>query len=934
MKIAPTVPVIGPLAYRRTVGGLASALKSGNLQVIGELCTIVRAGPDMAARAIAGDALGSLSSQDAIDVFCREVVIHENPALEKIAIRMGYAPSEPGFAALFLYITRQEEALYRFDPDPHHPVLACGYATAPDEIKTRALRNSSDTRWSRVLAHALIGTDPAHGAGIWTNGEWEVVIASLIHEKAWEVLWLLVVSAPPSLAVTAMNAMKMAGWKPDGDGMQVFEDLVRGMPHAWVHPVPEKPLVSMQNQGGQYMRLAFSRDGTLIASGNCDGRVDIWQTASARLILSCATNAGSIGFLAFASDNTYLISGGNNGTLTCSGIPSGNTIWSFTNKDHPISCFALSGNGDEVVVGDDRGGMIRIGCRTGKTLLAVQGHPCRVTAISPAPDGTGICFGHTDGTICCRESANGAEIWAVPGNGDAVRALEYTGQGGQLFGVCEYSLPVLRDGRTGEPVRTYLKSSGHPPCFEISAKNQMVVIGSDDHVLRFWNWQDKNPTAELPFYNRRPTCCACTPDGTLAVAGCNEGTIYFFGIPEGDRIKEFRGYKQAVISCAISPDGSILATTGGDGTVALRRIPTGEILRTLRRPSGAITALALISGTRGTGIVAGTADGRVCIFSMEGGKLIRSIDMFTPSVKALAVSPDGAYLACAGKDTSLRIWDLAKDGLVATCDPLTTTVRCLAFLPDAATFISCGWDGVVKMWGVPGGKQEGALNGHSSVITCCCADPKGRFIVTGSNDTTLRIWQQTGERKSFVIRDAKHEVGACAISPDGSILAAAGTDPVIHLYSLPEGTGAGTIPQIPGRPTALVFTDDGLALAAGYDHGTLAFYALCGHSLIRTLPAHTGAVTGIVAIRGNDLIVTSGTDGMIHIFRVPFMRPLSRTTLADLTLAREQEQVAGTDTMAKQWRFLCSLLSIRFQSEIELCPTYRDAGIYDIQIVG
>jgi len=27
-------------------------------------------------------------------------------------------------------------------------------------------------------------------------------------------------------------------------------------------------------------------------------------------------------------------------------------------------------------------------------------------------------------------------------------------------------------------------------------------------------------------------------------------------------------------------------------------------------------------------------------------------------------------------------------------------------------------------------------------------------------------------------------------------------------------------------------------------------------------------------------------------------------------------------------------LSVRFQNEIELCPTYRDAGMYDIQIVG
>ena len=348
MKIPPTVPVIGPLFYRRSVGEVAGAVKNGDLQAVRRLIAVARADPDISAREIACDALGSLSSQDAIDVFCHEVLIHENPALEKIATSGGYAPSEPEFAALFLYVTGQEEALCRFDPDPHHPVLARGYTAAPDRIKTRALRSSSDTQRGRHLAHALIGTDPARGAGRWSYGEWEVVINGLIHERAWDALWLLVVSAPPSLAVTALNAMKLAGWRAGGDGMQVFEGLVRGLPEAWAHPAPEKPLISMGIQDSQCLILAFSRDCTYLAAGYSDGRIEIWQAPTARLIISLATNAGSIGFLAFASDNSYLILGGKNGTLTCSGIPSGNTVWSVRGQRPPgfLYCDVWKRGGD------------------------------------------------------------------------------------------------------------------------------------------------------------------------------------------------------------------------------------------------------------------------------------------------------------------------------------------------------------------------------------------------------------------------------------------------------------------------------------------------------------------------------------------------------------------------------------------------------------
>jgi WD40 repeat protein len=198
----------------------------------------------------------------------------------------------------------------------------------------------------------------------------------------------------------------------------------------------------------------------------------------------------------------------------------------------------------------------------------------------------------------------------------------------------------------------------------------------------------------------------------------------------------------------------------------------------------------------------------------------------------------------------------------------------------------------------------------------------------------VRIWQTGGKTGPLVIRDARKEVTCCAISPDGSLLAVAGPDPVIRLYFLPGGSAAGTIPQVPGKPTAMTFTDNGLQLAAGYENGSITFYSLDERSAIRTLHPHAGAVTGIVAVAGKERIVSSGTDGMVRVLCIPFLRPLSGTTFSDLALARDLERAAETDAMAEQWQFLSDLLSIRFQNEIGICPAFSDAGMYDIQIVG
>lgn len=934
MKISPHVPVIGPLLYRHSVRIIARSVMAGDLQAVRDLAGIASTGIDETARTIALDALGSLSLQEAIDAFCGELLAREDPLLEELAIARGYTPSEPGSKALFLFVTGQVEALCRFDPGTGHPLLARGYATAPERIKARTLRSASDSRRGRILAHALTGAGSGGNPGTWSYAEWEAVFSGLTAEGAWDDLWHLVVSAPPTLAVTVLNGMKGSDWRPDGDAREVFDELIRNLPDTWANPAPERPLFTIANQDSRVVRLSFSRDGTLLATGNCNGEIAVWQVSSARLLVSSATGTGSISFLAFTPDNTSLITGGDHGTLHCSLISSGDTLWSYADEEHRISSLIVSGNGDEIITGDHAGTIIRIGCRTGKTIQAMQVHPSPVTALSPAPDGEAIVAGHADGTVSCRDYATGRVRWEVPGTGEAILALAIPDHEGHLFVEHERSLPVLRNMQTGEVVRTYAGHSGHAACHAISADHRIVATGSADHVLRFRNVLEKNPCTEIPLYNRLATCCVITPDSTLAVAGCNEGTTYFFDIPEGRTVKEFRGYKQPVTACAISPEGTLLATAGGEGVVTLRSIPSGELLRTLRRPAGAVTAVAISPGSGSAGIVAGTADGIVRMYSRENGTLIRSIDMYTPSVRALTISSDGTYLACAGSDASLRIWDLAKGSLLATCEGSGTSVRCLAFLPGTSICIAGGWDGIARSWDVPGGTLSGTRDGHSSIITCCCVDPKGQILVTTSNDTTIRIWQTDGEKDPVVIRDARKEVSSCAISKDGTLLATAGLDPVIRLYNLPEGTPAGTILQVPGKPTVLTFTGDDLAIAAGYDTGTLVYYSVHERSLIRTVPAHAGAITGMAIVPGEDRIVTGGIDGMIRIFRLPFMWPLSQATLADLTLTREYEQEASTGTLAAQWRFLHTLLSIRFQNEIGLCPAFRDAGIYDIQIVG
>ena len=931
MRSAATLPVFGPLLLRREAGRLSRNLRDGDFSAIEKLADIGATCEDPGAQQIAREGLMSLTSQDAIDALCNEALLREDSFLRKIALEKEYAPQAPGAKALFLFLSRQDEAFLRFDPEDHHPRLAVGYASAQSRIRLYALRYAAENAGKprgNILARALMGKEHEGAAGDWSYGEWELVIKTLTCDASWDLLWRLVRMAPPALSRAALDTMNHAGWYPRGDERQVFEELVADLPDSWKGPVPEKPIISQEIQEDQVLRLSFSPDGTLLAAGSADGTIATWQVASARLRGSCTPGTGSPHFLAFTPDNALLIAGGDKGTLQAT-TSSGEPVWVFHNPNHLIRCALLIGNGEEVLAGDSGGSLFCMDSNTGAVRYSARCHPSPITALARASGGQSLATGHADGTVCCLDTQTWTVLWTVPGTGDMVRALAFSEETGDILVIRSRALPVSLSGQTGCLIRFFAGHSGPVSCFAASPGCQTVVVGGDANVLRIWH-EGENPAMTIPLYNRVPSCCTIMQDGTHLIAGCNDGTVFCFHLPDGVKAKEIRAYRRPVSACSLSPDGRLLALAGWDGTVTLRTVPGGELLRTLRRSAGAITALAFAG--KNTGVLAGTADGTVRLFSPGSGAAGRSIDLYTPSVRAIAASPDGTILACAGKEPGLRFWDSSTGSLLATCSGLKTTVRCLAFLPDGKTLITGGWDGRVRFWDVPSGRAKCVRKGHTSTVTCCAVSPSGELIITGSNDTTVRIWQSNDNGEPLVLHDAGKEVSCCAISPDGTLLAAAGADPVIRLYHLPGGARTYDIPQIPGIPTALSFTSDGLSLAIGYADGTLAFCSLHSRSLIRALPAHAGAVTGIVSIPGGDDIVTSGEDGRVCTWRIPYLRPLAHATFADLEFAQEQAQ--DTDAMTSPWRFLYRLLSLRFQDEIELCPVFLDAGALDIQIVG
>ena len=300
-------------------------------------------------------------------------------------------------------------------------------------------------------------------------------------------------------------------------------------------------------------------------------------------------------------------------------------------------------------------------------------------------------------------------------------------------------------------------------------------------------------------------------------------------------------------SLAFSPDGTVIAATQGDaaasiGTIQLYDAATGEPLRTLE--------------------------------AHESG------------VWRLTFSPDGRYLASAGRDHTARIWDWANGVLVKTLD-FPNEVVGVAFSPDSRTLAVGGvdelpgtplqdaaiWTYAVDTW-APVLKLAEYWN-----IPDIAFSPDGSLIVGGGTSRNARVWRASDGAELFILYHAG-QVGNIAVSPDGSTAATAlceasdrgqCTRGAVWLWSLSSGKLIETLSDFSTGVGDMAYSADGSVLLAVSIDGTLRAYSTADYSPLMTTTAPAGLerqrIADMALSADGRFLATSGS-GRIDLWRI------------------------------------------------------------------
>ena len=187
-------------------------------------------------------------------------------------------------------------------------------------------------------------------------------------------------------------------------------------------------------------------------------------------------------------------------------------------------------------------------------------------------------------------------------------------------------------------------------------------------------------------------------------------------------------------------------------------------LQTLRQHQGPVWQVACHPG--GRWIASAGHDGTVVIWDLTSAERPRILRGHTRAVECVAWSADGERLVSGSSDRTVRIWTFATGAEALRLGPVEATVTSVDFRPDGKRIAAASIDGMVTVWDCRAGELVRTMKGSRISLAGNSARTHGRsmlkVIAAFSPDGESLAWRGPTRRSLSWMRRRGKSQGSCS----------------------------------------------------------------------------------------------------------------------------------------------------------------------------
>jgi WD40 repeat protein len=581
------------------------------------------------------------------------------------------------------------------------------------------------------------------------------------------------------------------------DGSRLASASKDGTVRLWDVATSEE-IRTLKGHKGQVNAVAYSPDGKHLSSGGGDHTVKVWNAATGRETRTLTGHTNPIYGVAFSPDGKHLASIGADYVVKVWDVAAGWQDRTFTGHTNPgygvdpiygvafspdSKYLAASGHDHTVKVWD---------VATGKVVRTLAGHTDQVFGVAYSPDGRRIASGSRDDTVRVWDAATGRETLILKGHLGQVHGVAFSPDGRRIVSGGQDQTVRVWDAATGREDLVLREHTHRVFGVAFSPDGRRIASASLDWTVRVWDAAIRQKTLTLEGHADRVYGMAFSPDGRRIASASGDGTVRLWDVATGQEARSLPGHTKWVMGVAFSPDGRVLAASC-NRSVRVWDVATGRHLRTLEGHTGRIWGVAFSPDGRWLASATdGSDDGTVRVWDAATWRLTLILQAHKGELASVpyppVFSPDSKHLAFACGDHSVKVWDVATGKQILTCMGHTKRVIAVAFSRDGKYLASGSDDQTVKVWDAATGDGIRSLQTHSGAILSVAFSPDGRRLVSAGGDPTVRVWDTATRQEILTLQGHSRAVHGVAFSPDGRRLASASADGTLKVWDATEVT--------------------------------------------------------------------------------------------------------------------------------------------------
>ncbi|EIJ41111.1 WD40 repeat-containing protein [Beggiatoa alba B18LD] len=409
------------------------------------------------------------------------------------------------------------------------------------------------------------------------------------------------------------------------------------------------------------------------------------------------------------------------------------------------------------------------------------------------------------------------------------------------------------------------------------------VAPSRRHLFTLLDWfvqQQSNP-AQLQFQLNTPiNAIALSPDTRWLAVASTRGIIHILDANTGKVMQILQAHQGDIQSLVFEPHGEWLASAGHDQKVILwtrqnASPPAQNTWQILREWDAGykINALAVSPDGQFLASAGRELEHSISLWSVTDAHELRRFKGHTGRIPAsgLAFSPDGTLLASASFDKTARLWEVATGKRIRLYQGHTQDVEAIRFSPNGQYVITASSDKTLRLWSIKNDQSLNVLSGHQNSILDVVFLPEGRRVLSASRDRTLRLWDIDSGVSLQVWQG--HNDSIASLSLQNNIVFSGGRDGTIQRWQLQDKPNIHTV-HLPSEPTSVLLLPENQQVVIGFATGVLQVYSLITGNLLNTLEkAHIGRIQQLIRIQGltnknGEWFASAGAgDGFVRLWR-------------------------------------------------------------------